>query len=142
MSLLLRCCGGRGGSHFMSPGAHLGCVNHPWRPHCWDPPAPLLSGRVHPAQVSCLRSWGLAWREGARPRAVVQVQHCPTKCPDKLWQGASKEKLVTRRKRSACSCPSNEWLGHNPAQRQAILQLLEDFLSTQGRKQKCPMQVR
>lgn len=65
---------------------------------------------VHSAHVSCLQSWGSPRCEAARHCAVVQAQACPTKRPDRLWQHASKAKLIPRRKRTACSCPSNEWL--------------------------------
>lgn len=125
--MLLRCCGGLCGGHFSTPGGHLSCVNQPWRPHCWDHPAPLLPGPSLPWEgvpgagmgPLCPRFLPAELGVPQHEAAVVQAQPCPTKRPDGLWQCASKAKLIPRRKRSACSCPSNEWLGHNPVQRQA-----------------------
>lgn len=150
-SSLLRCCGGLCGGHFSTPGGHLSCVNQPWRPHCWDHPAPTAT-RALPATGG--GAWGRCGSTlptfpacGAGGPPSMRPQWCRRSpvSPSTLTGSGSvlqrQSSSLEEREVLAAAPVMNDW---DTIQREGkpILQLLENFLGTQGRKQKCPMQVR
>lgn len=67
-----------------------------------------------PGQATTELLWRCLRAGGCRAPGVAQAQPHPTESPDEYWQSPSEEMLSPRRKRSACSCPDNEWLGYRP----------------------------